>query len=74
MSFDYSKLRGRIVEKYGSQMEFAKALQCSERTLSLKLNGNIMWKQDEICRAIKALGLSEDDIHDYFFTIKVQDI
>lgn len=73
MSFDYSKLRGKIVEKYGSQTEFAKAMQCSERTLSLKLNGNVMWRQDEICRAIEALNLSESDIHDYFFTMKVQD-
>ena len=74
MAFDYSKLRGRIVEKYGSQIEFAKAMNWSERTLSKKINGKISWKQTDICTAIKLLGLSENDIQEYFFVIKVQNI
>lgn len=74
MAFDYSKLRGRIVEKYGNQSEFAKAMEWSERTLSCKMNGKIPWKQTDICRAIKVLLLSENDIQDYFFTAKVQNI
>lgn len=37
MSFNYSKLRGRIIEKFGTQGCFSKALGVSERTLSLKL-------------------------------------
>lgn len=72
MAFDYSKLRGRIVEKFGSQMSFAKAMDISERTLSLKMSGKRTWKQPEICLAINLLGLSNDDIQDYFFTLKVQ--
>lgn len=74
MAFDYNKLRGRIVEKYGSQMEFAKAMEWSERTLSKKINGKIPWKQPDILKAIGLLELSEDDIQEYFFTIKVQNI
>ena len=74
MAFDYNKLRGRIVEKYGSQIEFSKAMDWSERTLSKKMNGKIPWKQTDICTAIKLLGLSEDDIQEYFFSIKVQNI
>lgn len=74
MAFDYNKLKGRIVEKYGSQTEFAKALGWSERTLSLKLNGKVPWKQTDICNAVKLLGLSDSDIQEYFFTIKVQNI
>lgn len=72
MAFDYSKLRGRIVEKYSSQIEFAKALGWSERTLSLKMNGKVAWKQTDICSAIDLLELSKDDIQDYFFKLKVQ--
>ena len=72
MAFDYSKLRGRIVEKYGSQMSFAKAMDISERTLSLKMSGKRTLKQPEISLAIKLLWLSDDDIKDYFFTLKVQ--
>ncbi|MBD5555716.1 MAG: DUF739 family protein [Roseburia sp.] len=74
MAFDYNKLRGRIVEKYGSQIEFSKAMDWSERTLSKKMNGKIPWKQTDICTAIKLLGLSEDDIQEYFFSVKVQNI
>lgn len=74
MAFDYSKLRGRIVEKYGSQIEFAKAMNWSERTLSKKITGKISWKQTDICTAIELLGLSESDIQDYFFNVKVQNI
>ncbi len=74
MAFDYSKLRGRIVEKYGSQSDFAKAFGCSERTLSLKMNGKISWKQSEMLKALSLLGLSGEDIHDYFFTLEVQNI
>ena len=74
MAFNYSKLRGRIVEKFGSQYDFANALGCSERTLSLKMNGKRPWKQNEILTAINLLGLSEEDIQDYFFTLKVRNI
>ena len=74
MAFNYSKLRGRIIEKYGSQSDFAKAFGCSDRTLSLKMNGKRPWKQTEILSAIKLLELSDEDIQDYFFTLEVQNI
>ena len=74
MAFNYNKLRGRIVEIYGSQIEFAKAMQWSERTLSLKMNGKIPWKQTDIVTAVRLLGLSETDIQEYFFTVEVQNI
>lgn len=74
MAFDYKKLRGKIVEVFGTQCEFAKAIGWSERTLSLKMNGSRTWKQTDICKAIKLLGLSGEDIPIYFFTPKVQSI
>ena len=67
MAFNYNKLRGKIVEIYGSQIEFAKAMKWSEKTLSLKLNGKVPWKQTDIMTAVQILGLSESDIQDYFF-------
>ena len=48
MSFDYSKLSGRIVEKYGTQYNFSIALGLSERSLSLKLNNRVPWKSTEL--------------------------
>ena len=74
MSFDYSKLRGKIVEKYKNQSAFSKALGVSERTLSLKLNGRTAWTQREIFTAIKLLELTKQDIQSYFFEEKVQKI
>lgn len=74
MAFDYSKLRGRIVEKFKNQIVFAKQMDWSERTLSLKLNGKVSWKQPEICKAIELLELSDSDILVYFFNKKVQNI
>lgn len=74
MAFDYSKLKGKIVEVFGSQQDFAKAMDWSERTLSLKINGKRSWKQTDIMRAIELLHLSESDIQDYFFNMEVQSI
>ena len=74
MPFNYNKLKGRIVEVFGNQLGFARAMGWSERTLSLKLNGKVAWKQDDILKAISLLDLSESDIQEYFFTIKVQNI
>lgn len=74
MSFDYSKLKGRIIERYGSQAKFAKAMGWSERTMSKKINGDISWKQSDICTAMALLGLAESDVQLYFFKVKVQDV
>ena len=65
MIYDYSKLRGKIVEVYGKAAPFAKAMKLSERTLSLKLNNKVYWKQPEI--ACTLLGIPGSDIPAYFF-------
>lgn len=72
MIFNYNRLRGKIIEKYGSQSEFAKMMNWSEKTLSAKMNNKISWKQTDICKVIELLGLSKYDIQEYFFTLEVQ--
>lgn len=72
MAYDYSKLLGRIVERHGTQGKFSDALGLSERSLSLKLNGKVGFKQDEIRRICSLLELKDTDIPSYFFTLKVQ--
>jgi len=72
VAYDYSKLLGRITEKFGTQTKFAEAMELSERSLSLKLNGKVGFKQNEITKAYPLLDLSETDITSYFFTLKVQ--
>lgn len=67
VAFNYAKLTGKIVEKYGTQLRFSEAMGLSERTISLKLNSKVEWKQGEISRACAILGISSDDIPAYFF-------
>lgn len=67
MSYDYSKLHGIIAEKCGTQAVFAQKIGLSERSVSLKLNGKIDWKQTEIAKTCMILGISAEDIPIYFF-------
>lgn len=71
MSFDYKKLYAKIVEKYGTQYNFAIAMNISERTLSLKLNNKRDWRSSEIIEACDKLGIPSKDINAYFFKEKV---
>ena len=68
--FDYSKLRGKIIEKYGSQSNFAKKMKLSERTISLKMSGKVEWKQSEICNAVTLLELKDGRYMSIFFHIE----
>lgn len=72
MAFDYSKLRGRIVEKYGTLDSFAKAIGMSSHSLSNKMNNRKYWKQTEIAKAMKLLSIPEVKMNDYFFAEKIQ--
>lgn len=49
--FDYSKVRGKIREKFNTQDEFASAMGFSKTTLSYKLNNKVEWTQKEIEKA-----------------------
>lgn len=69
MPYNYAKLLGRIVEKVGTQSVFADKMQLSERTVSLKLNGKVGWKQSEIAKACEVLAIKDEEIPAYFFTI-----
>lgn len=72
MAYNYSKLNGRIVEICGTQAIFAEKMGLSERTISLKLNNKVPWKQTEITKACEILLIPEDEIQSYFFTLVVQ--
>lgn len=48
MLYRYQKLRGRIVEKYGTNKAFAEKLGLSENSLSKKLKGKTGISQRDI--------------------------
>nr|DAP03710.1 MAG TPA: Protein of unknown function (DUF739) [Caudoviricetes sp.] len=70
--YDYNRLSGLIIEKCKSKRNFAKLMNLSERSIYLKLQGKIEFKQSEISLAKEILDISKDDIFDYFFKKKVQ--
>jgi hypothetical protein len=72
MEYDYDKLIGKIAEKFRTRGRFAVAMGMSERTLSLKMNNIIDFKQDEIIKACEVLEIKHSDIPIYFFTQVVQ--
>lgn len=69
MPYNYAKLLGRIVEKVGTQSNFADEMGLSERSVSLKLNGRVGWKQTEIAKACEVLDIKDEDIPAYFFAM-----
>lgn len=71
--YDYSKLRGKIKEIYGTQTAFATAMSMNEATLSNKLNNNVEFSQKEMDRTCDLFNESYAMIEPYFFTHKVQE-
>lgn len=63
----YAKLRGRIVEKYGTQAAFAAALGWREALLSTKLNGKSEWSFAEVMTTCQLLEIPLSEAHLYFF-------
>ena len=65
--YKYDKLRGRIIEKFGSQAKYAEALGVSEVTVSRKMNGNVGFSQRDMKQWGELLDISESDFGEYFF-------
>ena len=73
--FDYSKLIGRIIEKFSTRRNFAEAVGMSENAMSQKLSGKLKIQTDDIklwCKP-EFLDIACDEIGVYFFTPKVQE-
>lgn len=68
MAYDYRKLTGRIIEKFGSRAAFAEAANTSPRTISKKLNNAAKLTQDDIVLWGNLLEIPDDEVRVYFFT------
>lgn len=71
--YDTSKLRGRIVEKYGSQSAFADASGNSVTFISQYMNGKTQLTQATMDKWIELLDIADNDIRAYFFTLRVHE-
>lgn len=72
-NYDYSKLRGKIIEKLGSLKKYAELLELSDTAVSNKLKNKTAFSQDEILRSMQkdVLDIPQEDVAIYFFTQKV---
>ena len=70
MEFDYWKLRGKIKNTFGTQQALADAMGYSRQTISNKLSGRVPWTQADIVNAAEILGITDEEITDYFLKRK----
>lgn len=71
MVYDYSKLRGRIVEKYGTASAFADALGIHKAQVSAKLNNKVDITKTDIENWSNLLGIGLEDYGVFYFAKKV---
>lgn len=71
MPYDYSKLRGRMVEKCGSVTGCARVMGIAKSNLTLKINNKTRFSQRDISKIAKILNIPNDKIGEYFFKEKV---
>lgn len=67
MGYSYDKLRGRIVERYGSQEKYAEVLGISANSLSKKMTGKTGFSQKDIVLWSELLEISKSEYGEYFF-------
>ena len=67
----YAKLRGKIREMFGTNERFSAAMEIDASSLSSKLNGKTSWKREEIEKACVLLGIPIEEVHLYFFSVKL---
>ena len=71
LEYDYSKLKGRIVEKYGTQRAFAEALGTTQVAVSNKMNQKSGFDTKDIERWSDLLEIDRADYSIFYFAKKV---
>lgn len=66
-TFNTAKLRGRIVEKYRTVMEFSKATHKKKQFVLNVLNGKAQLSHEDMDEWIHLLDIPADEIDVYFF-------
>lgn len=66
-----NRLKGKIVESFGTQQAFARHMGLSAATVTNKVTGKSQFTHDEIASWCKELGITRDYIGYYFFADKL---
>lgn len=69
--FDHSKLKGRIVEKYGTMKEFYSHLPYTPEMAFRKFKGKSGLSRTDILEWCEILDIPTEEIPAYFFALKV---
>lgn len=69
--YDYSKLRGRIKEKLGTEKEFARKIGRTQNYVSKVFRNSSYFYQKDIDTGAEVLGIPIGEIGVYFFTPEV---
>lgn len=72
MQFDFSKLEGRIVEKFGTRRDFAEGMGLTPQQLHYRLTSVVSFKMTEVVKACDLLDIESDQVVAYFFNRKVR--
>ena len=67
----YNKLKGRIIEKFGSQAKFAEALKTSENTVSRKMQDKSEFSKDDMVKWSELLEIDASEFWAYFFADRI---
>lgn len=71
MAKSFSKLRGRICEKYGTVIAFAEQTSKSRTSVSNKLSGDTDFSREDMIEWGNLLGIAPEEYGVYFFEDKV---
>lgn len=67
--YDYRRLKGRIIEMYDTQANFAKAMGVRQETISNKLSGKRDFSRTEVLKIADLLKIPLTDLEPYFFCV-----
>lgn len=70
--YNTTKLKARIVEKFGSQNKFAEAIGVDKSVVSKCLNEGRDWKGSNLIKAMRVLEIGDSEVDSYFFTPAVK--
>lgn len=68
MNCTYAKLRGRIVERYGTQADFARVIGISTNAMSNKMTCKAGISQDDMALWAELLEIDRRSYWEFFFT------